>query len=394
MAKAEARAVKERSTPGGPASAGVRGAIGNVTNRARQASEGNPYSDSDSVRRLAERIMSGQRSSSPTRTENPYESQEAMGNTARRILSGGSGNRGRLTSASDSFESARSSKAESDERQAREQEKRQAEASVSPDDFYADFQQYSNDNLDGMGLYDFMVTDGSDDDREAWRAMTSDPVMGQYYSDLIEEAGGFDPWYDAAVSDTLDDLLEGGQGVMERHIGRDDDAVQAIFDELAYQGYIPAVEGDENQVAGIQDALAQDYQAAADLMAYNYALNILGNAYNSGEGLGDSLTLDEVNALMDYGNMMYGYGDGFSTAVDMPEGEFQEVSRIDPETWEASIADELTSRPGYGLANAGYARALVNALYGGAGYQEQDGVRNLWDLYYGRNQPTPESEQR
>jgi len=304
-----------------------------------------------------------------------------------------SGNRARLTRVADAYGDSEAEAAGKEEAGKAEEATEQRDTS-SPDDFYADFQRYSNANLDGMGLYDFASVDGSDEDREAWRAMTSDPFMRAYYEDAISGAGGFDSWYDQMTGDSLDDILSGGQGVMERHFGRDDDAVQAMFDELGYLGYIPEVAGDENQQAAIQSALAQDYQQAADLMAYNYALNILGDAYNAGGAAPEGLSLDEVSNLMSYGNMEYGYGDGYSTDVSMPEGQFEEVTRISPDDWYASIEGRNTSMPGYGLADQGWARALVNALYGGAGYREQEGVPELWDYYYNGGNATSTQESR
>ena len=303
-----------------------------------------------------------------------------------------SGNRDRLTRVADAYGESESEASGKGGKETEESAKQPDTA--SPDDFYADFQRYSNANLDGMGLYDFASVDGSDEDREAWRAMTSDPFMRAYYEDAINGAGGFDSWYDQMTGDSLDDILSGGQGVMERHFGRDDDAVQAMFDELGYLGYIPEVGGDENQQAAIQGALAQDYQQAADLMAYNYALNMLGDAYNAGGATPEGLSLDEVSNLMSYGNMEYGYGDGYSTDVSMPEGQFEEVTRISPDDWYASIEGRNTSMPGYGLADQGWARALVNALYGGAGYREQEGVPDLWDYYYNGGDTTSTQESR
>lgn len=364
----------------------VRDTVGNTRSNVRYQSSYEPAATPNDMGRA-------DRTARPSAIEhdssNPASTHGDTGGRERKS----SGNRARLTRVADAYGDSESEAAGKEESGKAKEATEQRDTS-SPDDFYSDFQRYSNANLDGMGLYDFASVDGSDEDREAWRAMTSDPFMRAYYEDAINGAGGFDSWYDQMTGDSLDDILSGGQEVMERHFGRDDDAVQAMFDELGYLGYIPEVGGDENQQAAIQSALAQDYQQAADLMAYNYALNMLGDAYNAGGSTPKGLSLDEVSNLMSYGNMEYGYGDGYSTDVSMPEGQFEEVTRISPDDWYASIEGRNTSMPGYGLADQGWARALVNALYGGAGYREQEGVPELWDYYYNGGDATSTQESR
>lgn len=364
----------------------VRGTVGDTRSNVRYQSSYEPAATPNDMGRADRTVRSN---AIEHDSSNPAATHGDTGGRERRS----SGNRARLTRVADAYGDSEDEAAGREEAGKAKEATEQRDTS-SPDDFYSDFQRYSNANLDGMGLYDFASVDGSDEDREAWRAMTSDPFMRAYYEDAINGAGGFDSWYDQMTGDSLDDILSGGQGVMERHFGRDDDAVQAMFDELGYLGYIPEVGGDENQQAAIQSALAQDYQQAADLMAYNYALNMLGDAYNSGGATPEGLSLDEVSNLMSYGNMEYGYGDGYSTDVSMPEGQFEEVTRISPDDWYASIERRNTSMPGYGLADQGWARALVNALYGGAGYREQEGVPELWDYYYNGDNATSTQESR
>lgn len=295
----------------------------------------------------------------------------------------------RLNAAYGNFEDNKESEERAEKKESEDKSKKLAEEAESPTDFYADFNTYSKNNLDGMGLYDFMVVEDTDEDRDAWRNFVQDETIKKYYEDALEEAGGFDAWYDSMIADDLDSVLSGGQSMHEKHFGADDEAVQAIMNELAYQGYIPSVTGDQNQIDQIQSALAQDYQAAADLMAYNYALNMIGGAKNAGispEDLRGYLTLDEANALTDYGNMQYGYGDGYDMSADPSKiATFETVDAINPEDWSKSIKARNTSRPGYGLADQGQMRAAMNWGYD-AGFKEQDYVPGLWDDYYGNRE--------
>ena len=97
------------------------------------------------------------------------------------------------------------------------------------------------------------------------------------------------------------------------------------------------------------------------------------------------LSLDEYNELGDYGNMQYGYGNGYDMGASAFDPESFEVNgAISPADWNRSIENRYTSLPGYGLASVGDDRAIARYLYD-AGYQEQEGVPELWASYYGED---------
>lgn len=299
----------------------------------------NPYSDPDYVRGLVSRIQE-QHSSSPQ-----VQAQEAADKKPE--------------------ESRQTS-----EQQSEEQTRQRQRSAASPDDFYADFQQYSNDNLDGIGIYDFMVTDGSDADREAWRAMTSDPVMSQYYGDMIGD--DFDAWYDQMTGRTIDDVM--ADSALERqYFGLDDDTVNAIYQGAASDGFIPSV-GEGDSAEDVYALYASDPDLAARSMAYMYVMNAL---MADPEIASNGLTLDEVNALADLDQMQFGYGDdyGFTETGALPSAK--SMTSVNPDDYVLSINNQWSSVPGYGLPVLGL-NSLVLDRYNGAGYRRRDGVDDAY----------------
>lgn len=316
-----------------------------------------------------------------------------LGSTMPSARSGAlSNNRQRLTEAGEDYDAA-----QGEDAQQQAEEQQQLEESSAGDNFQADFDAYSAEHLNGMGINDFMRVDpNSQEDRDAWRAMVEDETMSAYYDDLIAEYGGFDQYWDAMTANTLADVLADDQ-LQLQYFGSGD-VTQSIMDQLSYEGYLPTITGDTGQQAEIDALLAADPQAAADLMAYNYRQNLggmLAQEVDSGNMTLDEargiLSLDEYNELGDYGNMQYGYGDGYDMgAAEFDPASFEVNGTISPADWNKSIENRYTSLPGYGLASVGNDRAIARYLYD-AGYQEQEGVPELWAGYYGED--TGEEEQ-
>lgn len=296
------------------------------------------------------------------------------------------GNRARLTESGEEYDSAQEEAA-----QQQEEEQQQLEESSAGDNFLADFDAYSAEHLNGQGINDFMRVDpNSQEDRDAWRAMVEDETMSAYYNDIIAEYGGFDQYWDAMTANTLADVLADDQ-LQLQYFGAGD-VSQSIMDQLAYEGYYPTITGDTGQQAEIAALLEADPQAAADLMTYNYRQNLggmLAQEVDSGnmtlDEARDILSLDEYNELGDYGNMQYGYDNGYNMgASEFDPGSFEVNGVISPAEWNKSIENRYTSLPGYGLASVGDDRAIARYLYN-AGYQEQEGVPELWANYYGED---------
>ena len=314
------------------------------------------------------------------------ESSRLAGTASGTQAGRSSNNRSRLTAAGEGYDVA-----QKDDAKQQAEEQQQLEESGAGDDFQADFDAYSAEHLNGMGINDFMRVDpNSQEDRNAWRAMVEDETMSAYYDDLINEYGGFDQYWDAMTANTLADVLADDQ-LQLQYFGSGD-VTQSIMDQLAYEGYYPAITGDTGQQAEISSMLASDPQAAADLMAYNYRQNLGGmlaqEVENGNMTLDDArgiLSLDEYNELGDYGNMQYGYGNGYDMGASAFDPESFEVNgAISPADWNRSIENRYTSLPGYGLASVGDDRAIARYLYD-AGYQEQEGVPELWASYYGED---------
>lgn len=304
----------------------------------------------------------------------------------RRESAPSSSNRSRLTAATEGYDAAQGEKAQ---QQAEEQQ--QLEESTAGDNFQADFNAYSEANLDGMGISDFMRVDpNSQEDKDAWRAMVEDEVMSAYYDDLISEYGGFDQYWDAMTANTLEDVLA-DDALQTQYFGAGD-ITQDIMEQLEYEGYLPAITGDTSDQAEIASLLAADPQAAADLMTYNYRQNLAGllaqdvaSGNMTEEDARGILSLDEYNELGDYGNMQYGYGDGYDmSATGFDPAAFEVNGVISANDWNQSVEKGYTSLPGYGLPDLGDDRAIANYLYH-AGYQEQEGVPELWAAYRGED---------
>lgn len=294
--------------------------------------------------------------------------------------------RNRLTEAGKNYDKAAEDKAAEDQKAEEEEAEKISEQDMA-DHYYDDLMAYSNANLGGMDVYDIMVVDPySQEDREMWRALTSDDVLGKYYEDAINQYGDFDTYYDNMVAETLEDVLA-DQDAQFRHFGAGA-ATQAIMNGLAAQDYVPAVNGTDEQIAEIMSLLGNDKQASADLMAYMYRQNLAGSMYNdilngdmTVDDARDILSLQEYSDLGSYGNMEYGRGEGYDIEGDASKAaDFQIVDAIDPVEWQKSIDKQYTSLPGYGLHDVGKDRALAKALYG-ANAREQQGVSDLWAQY-------------
>lgn len=335
---------------------------------------------------------SGRRTSSPGTSiyarSNAYDlGSSSLADTASGAKDGEqSGNRSRLTTAGEGYDAA-----QGEDAQQQVDEQKQLEESSAGDNFQADFEAYSEANLDGMGINDFMRVDpNSRKDKEAWRAMVEDDTMSAYYDDLIAQYGGFDQYWDAMTANTLSDVLADDE-LQLQYFGSGD-VTQSIMDQLAYEGYFPSITGDTGRQDEIYAMLKSDPQAAADLMAYNYRQNLggmLSQDVDSGnmtlDEARDVLSLDEYNELGDYGNMQYGYGAGYDMGASAFDPESFEVNGvISPADWDKSVENRYTSLPGYGLASVGDDRSIARYLYD-AGYQEQEGVPELWASYYGEN---------
>ena len=310
-----------------------------------------------------------------------------------RSIPGSETNRSRLTDAGEGYDAEQ----EEDEQQQTE-DQQQLEDDADGDQFQADFEAYSEENLGGRGISDFMRVDpNSQEDKEAWRAMVEDPTMAKYYEDIIAEYGGFDQYWDAKTANTLADVLA-DDALMTQYFGAGDIS-QDIMEQLEYEGYIPKITGDTGDQAEIDALLAADPQAAADLMAYNYRQNLAGllaqevaNGTMTEEEARGILSLDEYNELGDYGNMQYGYGDGYDmSATGFDPATFEVNGVISANDWNRSVDKGYTSLPGYGLPDLGDDRAIANYLYH-AGYQEQEGVPELWAAY--RGEDTGEEDQQ
>ena len=304
-----------------------------------------------------------------------------------------SNNRSRLTAAGEGYDSAQK---ENTQQQVEEQQ--QLEEDTSGDNFKADFEAYSDANLGGVGINDFMRVDpNSQEDKDAWRAMVEDETMSAYYDDLISGYGGFDQYWDAMTANTLADVLA-DDALQTQYFGSGD-ITQDIMEQLEYEGYLPAVTGDTGQQDEIYSLLAADPQAAADLMTYNYRQNLAGllaqdvaDGSMTEDDARGILSLDEYNELGDYGNMQYGYGDGYDmSATGFDPATFEVNGTISSNDWNRSVEKGYTSLPGYGLADLGDDRALANYLYR-AGFQEQEGVPELWAAYRGEDTEEDDGE--
>lgn len=302
-------------------------------------------------------------------------------------------NRRRLTEAGESYD-----KAQEDANKEAAKQQEETEANAAGDNYKADFEAYSDANLGGMGINEFMRVDPySQEDKDAWRAMVEDETMAPYYEDLLAEYGGFDQYWDAMTANTLADVLA-DSALQTQYFGAGD-ITKDIMSQLRYEGYYPEITGDTGAQDEIYALLEADPQAAEDMMLYNYRQNLGGllaqDVSNGDMTIDDArsiLSLDEYNDLGSYGNMQYGYGDGYDmNAKDFDPASFEVIDSISPSDWDKSIEKQYTSLPGYGLASVGNDRALAKYLYD-AGYQEQEGVPELWASYLGEDTGEDEEE--
>jgi len=242
------------------------------------------------------------------------------------------------------------------------------------DPFMAMFERYSDDNLGGMGLGEFLQTDGSQEDRDMWRAFTSDPTMGRYYSDAIDEAGGFDQWYDQMTGVTIDDIMA-DPSLQYAYFGGSDDTVHSIHDWASQQGWVPDVSGSGTDSANLTYLFESDPSLAANVMDYMFAMNALNNQ----ESATDVFSVDEMNNLLALDGLEYGYGDDYAYGDHSVPDEGEQFLAVDPEFWTESLEKGWSSVPGYGLSNRG-AAGLMRERYD-TGYMRRPGVDDAYAAY-------------
>lgn len=246
--------------------------------------------------------------------------------------------------------------------------------STTSDPFMAMFERYSDENLGGMGLGEFLQTDGSQEDRDMWREFTSDPLISRFYSDAIDEAGGFDSWYDQMTGVTLDDIMA-DPSLQYAHFGGSDDTVHAIHDYAAASGWVPDVSGDGVDSANLRNLFYNDPSLAATVMDYMFAMNALNNQ----ENVTDTFSLDEMSNLLALDQMEYGYGDNYTYSGHSVPDDGEQFLSVDPEFWLESAEKGWSSVPGYGLSNRG-ATGLMRERYG-AGFARRPGVDDAYAAY-------------
>lgn len=242
------------------------------------------------------------------------------------------------------------------------------------DPFMAMFERYSADNLDNMSLGDFLQTDGSQEDRDMWRAFTSDPTMGRYYSDAIDEAGGFDQWYDQMTGVTIDDIMA-DPNLQYAHFGGSDDTVHSIHDWASQQGWVPEVSGSGIDSANLTYLFESDPSLAANVMDYMFAMNALNNQENAT----DVFSVDEMNNLLALDGLEYGYEDDYAYGDHSVPDAGEQFLAVDPEFWLESAEKGWSSVPGYGLSNRG-AAGLMRERYD-TGYMRRPGVDDAYAAY-------------
>lgn len=242
------------------------------------------------------------------------------------------------------------------------------------DPFMAMFERYSADNLDNMSLGDFLQTDGSQEDRDAWRAFTSDPLMRRFYSDAIEGAGGFDPWYDQMTGVTIDDIMA-DPNLQYSHFGGSDDTVHSIHDWASQRGWVPDVSGSGADTEQLFELFYGDPALAADVMDYMYGMN----AMNTQDDVTDRFSLDEMSGLIDLDQMGYGYGGDYVYGDHSRPEAGTQITQVDPEFWLESAEKGWSSVPGYGLPVRG-ATGLMRDVYG-TGYMVRPEVAQAYESY-------------
>lgn len=262
-----------------------------------------------------------------------------------------------------------------DQREKEEKAKAEAEAEAAAAEeasIEEIFERYSKENLDGMGIYDFVVVDPySSEDRQMWRDWVYSEEAADFYKDTLAEYGNdFDAYFDAMTGLKLTDVLADPEAILDYLPSNE--WIGNFLDEVAYRGYIPDIGGDEGQQAKIESFLDSNPYAAALQMRYMYGHNLAASLANdilagemTQEEAQDILSLDEYNYLMELGNARFGYGDEYSGEIRDHDGsEFEMITKIDPNAYEESQEKHYTSYPGTGLADFGDTRVLAKILYG------------------------------
>lgn len=264
-------------------------------------------------------------------------------------------------------------KAEAEKKQEEEAKaKAEAEAAAASEPNIEEiFNEYSDKHLDGMGTYDFVVVDPySTEDRQMWRDWVYSDEAADFYKDVLAEYDNdFDAYYDAMTGLTLTDVLSDPDAILDYMPSNE--WVGTFLDEVAYRGYIPDISGDEGQQAKIESFLDANPYASSLQMRYILGHNLAASLANdvlagemTPEEAQEILSLDEYNYLMELGNARFGYGDDYKDIKDYDGGEFDIITKIDPNAYEESQEKHYTSYPGTGLADYGDVRALANVIYG------------------------------
>lgn len=244
------------------------------------------------------------------------------------------------------------------------------------DQFYADFNEYSRENLDGTGLYDFLEVDPySQADYDAWEALWNDPVMGQYYGDQKKEFGDFDSYWKAMTQNSID-VIAASMDLQRKYFNNaGGDTMLQIYRGMANEGFVPSISGDQWQKDELTNLYASDPELAALTMMYMYGMS---GALDEDSGLDletDPYAVAKLNDYLQLGNMQFGTGEGYSTDVgEVPE--YESVEYVDPNMYQRSVEENLAAVPGYGLPDLGI-RAAMNDRYD-VGYQLRPGVEDAY----------------
>lgn len=277
--------------------------------------------------------------------------------------------RNQRTEGRDYLAETRSAAADKDRSQEQKQKKQEKEQEANevrtPDDmFYSDFERYSDANLGGMSLADFLDT-STDEDRDLWRTFVEDDTMGRYYEDQISQYGGFDPWYDTMTGHTIDDIMSDPE-MAYLHAGGSSDTVNALYDYAAQLGFVPEVGGDSVESQQLASLYASDPALARDTMIYQYLMYGLNNE----DDFTDRFSINDVNDMSGLDQMYFGFGDDFYTDHrGLPE-EGEAFMIVDPDFYVSSAEKGWSSADGYGLPASGLT-GLVYDRYG-AGYNGRE----------------------
>lgn len=266
----------------------------------------------------------------------------------------------------DETRSAARDKERSQEEQAAKTAEEQAAKEVhTPDDmFYADFERYSDANLGGVSLMDFLDTNTAED-RDLWHALVKDENMARYYKDEIDDYGGFDAWYDAKTGDTFDDIMS-DPAIAYQHAGGSADTVEALYDYAAQLGFVPEVGGDSVESQQLRSLYESDPALARDTMMYQYLMYGLNNE----DDFTDRFSINDVNDMSVLDQMYFGFGDDFYTDHrGLPE-EGETFMVVDPDFYVSSAEKGWSSADNVGLPESGLT-GLVYDRYG-AGYNGRE----------------------